>query len=312
MPQRWIAHEYGGPEKLRFETFRQAAAQPGDVVIEVKAAGMNPIDAKRLAGTGGPQPIEPLTFGFEVAGVIRSIAAGTEIQTGVAQIGDPVVAFQLTNGYSTEVVTSATNVFAKPPQLSFPEAANLLLVGTTASELLHRAGVTAGDVVLVHGGSGAVGNSLVQQAKLLGARIIATSGPEGFERLIAYGAEPVRYGPGLADRLAALAPEGYDVALDTVGADEAIQTSLAFVSDRKRIVTTVARTAAETYGFVYIGGGVPGTAEYRASVRGDVLALARSGALAVHVSRTFEMTEAPGALALLSGGHSGGKLALVV
>jgi NADPH2:quinone reductase len=312
MPQRWIAHEYGGPEKLSFETFQHADAQPGDVVIAVKAAGMNPIDAKRLAGVGGLPPLEALTFGFEIAGVITAIADGTRIQTGVAQVGDPVVAFQITNGYSTEVVTSATNVFAKPPQLSFPEAANLLLVGTTASELLHRAGVTAGDVVLVHGGSGAVGNSLVQQAKLLGARVIATSGPAGFERLSAYGAEPVRYGPGLADRLTGLAPDGYDVALDTVGSDEAIQTSLALVSDRKRIVTTVARAAAETYGLVYIGGGVPGTAEYRASVRGDVLDLARSGALAVHVSQTFAMSDAPEALALLSGGHPGGKLALVV
>ena len=176
---------------------------------------------------------------------------------------------------------------------------------------LHRASVGDGDVVLVHGGSGAVGNSVVQQAKLLGARVIATSGQAGFDRLIAFGAEPVRYGPGLEDRVRALAPEGVDAVLDTVGSDEAVEVSINLVGDMKRIVTIAARDAAEKHGFIYIGGGVPGTAEYRMSVRGHLLDLAREGVLTVHVAQTFALADAPAALTVLGSGHPGGKLALV-
>ena len=311
MPQRWTAHEYGTPDELTLEDFARGEAAPQQVTVDVRASGINPIDVKRLAAGPGERPAAPLTFGFEVAGVIAAIADGVEIGTGAARVGDPVIAFQIPDGYSTEVTTAAANVFAMPSRLSFPEAANLMLVGTTASELLHRSAVAAGDTVLVHGGSGSVGNSVVQQARLLGARVIATGGAASLDRLKALGAEPVLYGPGLADRLRALAPSGIDAALDTVGSDEAIQTSLEFVADRGRIVSIASRPAAEKYGFVYIGAGMPGTAEYRMAARPRILELAGSGELAVHVARTFAFADAPDALRLLAGGHTGGKLALV-
>lgn len=312
MPERWIARERGGPEKLELEAFESLVVRPGQVAIKVKAVGMNPADLKQLAGGADIDAGEPMTLGFEVAGIISAIGEGTEIQTGPAQVGDAVLAFQLRDGYSTEVVTDATNVFAKPSNVSFPEAANLLLAGTTAADLLRRGEVGANDVVLVHGASGAVGNSVVEQARLLGARVIATSGEAGFERLKAFGAEPVRYGPGLEDRVRSLSPAGVDVALDTVGSDEAVLASLNLTKDRSRIVTIVAKSAAEEHGFIFLGSGVPGSEEFRESVRGRLVEMAALGSVSVHVAQTFPFADAVAGLTLLGSGHPGGKLALVV
>ena len=101
------------------------------------------------------------------------------------------------------------------------------------------------------------------------------------------------------------------MALDTAGSDEAVQTSISLVANRARIVTIVARAAAQKYGFLYVGGDVPGSVEYRMSVRGHLLELAGAGRLTVHVARTFAFSDAPGALSFLGNGHPGGKLALV-
>jgi NADPH:quinone reductase-like Zn-dependent oxidoreductase len=101
------------------------------------------------------------------------------------------------------------------------------------------------------------------------------------------------------------------VALDTVGSDEAVQVSLGLILDRKRFVTIAARPAAEKYGFLFIGGGVPGSAAYRSSVRARIVDLAAQGQLSVNVAQTFAFADAVAALTLLSGHHPGGKLALV-
>ncbi len=311
MPQRWIAKEYGSPDKLELEEFKSVPAAPGRVVIDVKASGMNPVDVKLLAGGPGHEPVPALTFGFEVAGVIKDIDANTSIATGSAQIGDAVIAYQIADGYATEVNVSASDVFTKPSRLSFPEAANLLLASVTAAELLYRAAVKAGDVVLVHGASGSVGGSAVQQARLLGARVIGTSGQDSFQRLEALGAEPVLYGPGLEDRINAIAPGGIDVALDTVGSDEAVQVSLKLIHNKNRFVTIAAEKAANQNGFLFIGSGVPGSAEYRSASRTRLIDLAARGKLTVNLAQTFAFSEAAAAMTLLSGQHPGGKLALI-
>ena len=112
-------------------------------------------------------------------------------------------------------------MFAKPPGLDHPSAANLLLAGTTAAEMLHVTGVRAGETVVVHGASGAVGVSVLQQARELGVRCVGTASEHNFDTVRRFGGEPVVYGDGLADRLRAAAPDGFAAALDTVGTDEA-------------------------------------------------------------------------------------------
>lgn len=282
----------------------------GEVTIAVRAAGVNPADYKHVSaprdGLGLPVPI-----GYEVSGVISAIGPDTEIASGGGAVGDPVVAFRITGGYATEVTVPAKDVFAKPARLSDEEAANLLLVGTTAAQMLHVTDVRPGETILVHGASGAVGVSILQQAADLGARVIGTASEASFARVRRFGGLPVAYGPGLAERVAEAAQGAVAAALDTVGTDEAVDVSLQLVPDRQRIVTIVAAKRAEEEGFHAVFGAQPESQAYRDSARGRLLDLAAEGRLQVPVARTYPLAEAPDALAFLKQGHPGGKLALL-
>ncbi|HYB85697.1 MAG TPA: NADP-dependent oxidoreductase [Streptosporangiaceae bacterium] len=310
MAVQWLATDFGGPEVLQQVTVDLAPPGPGEVTIEVRAAGMNPADYKHFAA-GQDRSLLPLTIGYEVAGVVAAIGPGTQLASGGGAAGDEVVAFQIMGGYASAVTARSADVFAKPAALSFPEAANLLLVGTTAAEMLHVTGVAGGDVVLLHGAAGAVGTSALQQARLLGATVVGIAGEDSFDAVRRYGGIPVRYGPGLEERVRAAAPEGVSVALDTVGSDEAIDVSLAVVPDRKRIVTIAAPGRAGADGIGWIGGSNPASGPYRASQRARLLGLAADGRIGVPIGQTFPLNEAQAAVAALMGRHPYGKLALV-
>jgi NADPH:quinone reductase len=308
---RWQAARFGGPEALELVDVDVPDPGSGEVVVDVRAAGMNPADYKHIAPGQDPSLL-PLTLGYEVAGVIAAIGPGTEIASSGGQVGDAVIAAQISGGYATQVLVQAQNVFAKPDRLSFAEAAGLILAGATASDLLHVTDIGARDTVLLHGASGSVGVSVLQQARPLGARVIGTASERNFPTVRRYGGEPVRYGDGLEQRVRALAPRGISAAIDTAGTDEAVDVSLALVPDRNRIATAVAFDRARTDGFRTVGLGNPASGPYRARIRPHLVELASAGELRVPIGATFPFTEAPRALALLIGGHPGGKLALVV
>ncbi|MBK4346115.1 NADP-dependent oxidoreductase [Lacisediminihabitans sp. G11-30] len=305
MARHWIATDFGGSEVLRFDETEVRAPGQGEVTIEVRAAGMNPADYKHVA-RGEDRSLLPIAIGYEAAGVISAVGPDSDFS-----VGDEVLGFRLRGAWATSVTVPASDVFAKPPTLGFPEAANLLLAGTTASEMLHVTKVAAGETIVVHGASGAVGVSVIQQAKLLGARVIGTASEKNFAVVEGFGAEPVAYGDGLEDRLRAMAPEGFSAALDTVGTDEAVRVSLALVADRARIVTITAFAEAQEHGFHVIAGVMPASAAYRDSVRSSLIALAGEGSLVVPVARTFPLADALEAIELLRSEHPGGKLALI-
>ncbi|MEZ7755345.1 NADP-dependent oxidoreductase [Microbacterium paraoxydans] len=310
MARHWVARVAGPPESWEFEEHEAAEPREGEVTIRVRAAGVNPADAKHVAAAR-PGLEFPVPIGYEVSGELAAIGPETRIGSGEAEVGDEVVAFRVRGGYATEVTVPAAKVFAKPSTLTHPEAANLLLVGTTAAEMLAVTGATPGETVLLHGASGAVGVSVLQQARLRDVRVIGTASPGRFDEVRRFGGDPVAYGPGLADRVRALADGPLAAALDAVGTDEAIDVSLALVSDRRRIVTiaNVARASAD--GFLAIAGSMPDSARFRDEVRSELLALAQNGDLVVPLARTFPLAEAPAAHRLLATGHPGGKLALV-
>jgi NADPH:quinone reductase-like Zn-dependent oxidoreductase len=168
-------------------------------------------------------------------------------------------------------------------------------------------GVAKGDLVLVHGAAGGVGTSVLQQARLLGATVIGTARDADFEAVRDMGAVPVAYGPGLAERLHALAGGGIDAALDCVGTDEAVDVSHAAVADKQRIVSTAAFGRASD-GIQLIGASNPSTGPYRASQRARLPA---AGRLRLPLAPTFPMDNAPAGVAALMGEHAYGKLALV-
>jgi NADPH:quinone reductase len=177
--------------------------------------------------------------------------------------------------------------------------------------MLHVVGVCRGDTIVVHGASGAVGVSVLQQAAWIGARVIGTAGPANHDVVRRFGGEPVAYGDGLEERVRAAAPEGVAAALDCVGTDEAVAVSLALVADRGRIVTIAAGDRARDEGFLAIAGARPASRDYRASVRAELVRRAGAGELVVPVARSFPLADALAATELLRGQHPGGKLVLV-
>ena len=177
--------------------------------------------------------------------------------------------------------------------------------------MLHVTGVAAGETIVVHAASGAVGVSVLQQAALLGARVVGTASERNFDIVRRYGGVPVTYGDGLEQRVRDAAPGGVVAALDCIGTDEAVDVSLALVADRDRIVTIAAGHRAESDGIRHIAGAKPDSQAYRDRVRADLVRLAAEGRLEVPVARTFPLADALEAVELLRGQHPGGKLALI-
>jgi NADPH2:quinone reductase len=310
MATTWIATDFGGLDVFTPIEAEVPEPQAGEVSITVRAAGMNPADFKHVA-RGTDRSLLPVAVGYEVAGVISGIGPDTEIASGGGAVGDEVLAFRIVGGYASEVTVAAKDVFAKPANLGFPEAANLLLAGTTAAEMLDIASVEQGDTILLHGASGAVGVSVLQQAKLAGVHVIGTASPQNFDIIRRFGGVPLAYGPGLLDRVRESAPDGIVAALDAVGTDEAIDVSLALVTDRGRVVSIAAFGRAETDGYRIIAGAMPESAAFRDRIRTHLIELASSGQLVVPIARTFPLADAREALEFLGEQHPGGKLALI-
>ncbi|GIT80643.1 putative oxidoreductase [Leifsonia sp. LS1] len=310
MARQWIATQWGEPEGWEFVDREVAAPAAGEVTIRVRAAGVNPADYKHVSA---PRPGAelPIPIGYEVAGVLTAIGPGTSIGSGDAQVGDAVVAFRIQGGYAEELTVPAKDVFAKPDRLPDEEAANLLLAGTTAAQMLHTVRARAGETILAHGASGAVGVSVLQQAGELGVHVVGTASEASFARVRRFGGTPVEYGDGLAERVRHATHAPIVAALDTVGTDEAVDVSLELVADRSRIVTIVAAARAAQEGFAAVFGAQPESQAYRDSVRSPLLELAGSGRLQVPIARTYPLAEAPEALRFLAEGHPGGKIALI-
>jgi NADPH:quinone reductase len=309
-PRAVVATAYGGPEVLSVAEIDAVAPGPGEVAVEVRAAGVNPADWKRYSlASGGDPAALPLRIGFEVAGKVVETGAGVDdLDPDAAVIG-----YRVDGGYAERLVVPRTALVRKPESLSWEQAAGLLLAGATAIHALAATGVRDGEIVLVHAAAGGVGSMAVQLARERGARVLGTAGPASHDYVAALGAHPVAYGDGLADRLRALAPEGIDAAIDAVGTDEAVDVSLELVRDARRVATLAAFERARETGIKALGGG-PGAdpgAEIRAAARHELVELAGAGKVSVHVSRTFPLSEAAEAHREIQRGHVHGKLVLV-
>jgi len=314
MTRAVVATAYGEPEVLAVIETPVGPPGPGEVLIEVRAAGTNPIDYKLYSGARGRDPARlPLRLGLEAAGVVTAVADRAEGPGGPVQAGDEVVAFRVAGAYAEQGVAPAGSVVRKPSTLSFEQASGMMLPGTTAVHALSVSRVDAGDTVLIHGSAGGVGLMAVQLALAAGAHVIGTASESGHAYLRELGAEPVAYGDGLQERVHALAPNGVDVAIDTVGGGEALDTSLALVAERDRIVTLLGGRRAFDAGIRVIGlgpGADPGT-EIRDTARLELARLAEEGKLRVVVAATYALAEAAAAHRALATGHTHGKIVLV-
>ncbi len=316
MTRAVVATEYGGPEVLSVIETPLGPPGPGEVQISVRAAATNPIDYKLYSGNMGRDPERlPMRLGLEAAGMVTEVGGGAysaEGPGGLVAAGDEVVAYRVAGGYAADLVVPASSVIAKPATLSFEQASGMMVTGVTAVHALTVVRAGAGDTILVYGASGGVGLMAIQLAAMAGARVIGTASPSAHELVRELGAEPVTYGAGLEERVRDLAPGGVDAAVDTAGGDEALDTSLALVADRDRIVTAVASRRAFDSGVTVIGGAPgadPGT-EIRDAARLQLARLAEEGKLRVVVAGVYPFAEAGAAHRALATGHAHGKIVL--
>lgn len=309
-----MAGAYGGPEVLTIADVPAAEPGPGQARIEVRGCGVNPVDYKLYSGAMGGDPSRlPLQLGFEAAGVVAAVGPDAVGPAGPVEVGDEVIAYRVSGAYAAELVAPAQAMVPKPHALGWPEASGLMLAGATAWHALAATSVARGTTLLVHGASGGVGLMVVQLALARGATVIGTASPARHDLLRDFGAIPVTYGDGLADRVRVAAPQGVDAALDLVGTDEAIDVSADLVADRKRIATIAAPRRGLELGMKVLGGAPgadPGT-ELRNAARPELARLAGEGTLRVLVSQTFLLENAAAAHRAIMAGHTLGKIALI-
>jgi NADPH:quinone reductase-like Zn-dependent oxidoreductase len=311
--------QHGGPEVLAVVDVPTPRAGAGEVVVRVRAAGVNPIDWKLYGGDfhevdddqreeAGLAEEMP-TLGLECAGVV--VEVGADVRDVV--VGEEVVVYPVTAAYADHVVAPPSSLVRRPAALAEEEAAGLMLAGTTAAHALHAVGARAGDTVLVHGGSGGVGLMAVQLARIQGATVVATASERNHDVLRDLGAIPVAHGPGLADRIRAAAPQGIDAAVDTVGTDEALDVSVALVADRGRIasITGSDRRAEAGIRLLGYGPGQDAGTEYRASLRQALADHAGAGRLRVRIAGTFALVDAADAHRFARRSHAPGKVVLL-
>jgi NADPH:quinone reductase-like Zn-dependent oxidoreductase len=310
-----FATAYGDPEEaLSLREIELPDPGPGQVSIDVRAVAVNAIDVKAYSGMFGTDESKlPMKLGSEVSGVVSAVGPDATGPAGPLAVGDEVIGYPVSTAYASALNAKATSVYPKPVSLSWEQAAGLSLVGVAAVHLLEATHVGAGDTVLVHGAAGGVGLMACQLAVARRAGVVGTAAASRHELLRGFGVVPVEYGDGLADRVRAAAPRGVDVALDTVGTDEAVDVSLALVADRSRIATIAAFARAGEAGITLLGNGPgadPGT-ELRNRARLQLTDLAAKGELEVVVAASFPLSEAAAAHRFVKDGHAGGKVVLV-
>ncbi len=278
---------------------------PGAVLVEVRAAGVNPVDWKVMAGglDGLMDTVFPAVPGWDVAGTV--VAVGPD--TPELAVGDEVMAYarkDTVHGgtFAEQVAVPAWSVARKPASLTWEQAGGLPLAGGTALRTLDVLEVGEGDTVLVHAAAGGVGSLAVQIAAARGARVIGTASETNHDFLRGLGAEPVVYGEGVVERIRALAPEGVDAVADFVGGQ--LETTLA-------VLAQGGRHASVADGSVTEHGGHAVWVRPLGAETARLAELADAGTLTVEVARTFGLDEVGEAFALSQQGHTRGKIVIV-
>lgn len=313
MARAIVYTEIGSPDVLHLIEVPDPTAGPGEVVVRIEAAGVNPIDAKQRGGIRPTPPItEPRRVGFDGAGTVAEVGEGV---TGYA-VGDRVVIRDTPGTYASLLAVPVGHLARLSDGVTAAEGAALPIPAGTAYQSLRSLRVEQGDTLLVHAGSGAVGQAAVQYAALWGATVIATASPARHDQLRVLGAIPVAYGDGLEQRIRELAPEGVTVALDCAGTDEAIQASLVLVADRDRIATIVRGPDAAGFGIqAYSGGSPTPLSEEQLAWRAEAVPLTinliEAGDFQVELGPELPLAEAARAHELVEQHATRGKIILV-
>ncbi|MCU1468599.1 MAG: Oxidoreductase [Actinomycetia bacterium] len=297
--------DYGGIEVLEVRDVARPEPGPDQVLVAVRAAGINIGEAKIREGL--VREIFPATFpsgeGSDLAGVVKQIGAKVR---GVA-VGDEVIGYTDNRASHAEyVLVERANLTAKPLEIPWEVAGALFVAGVTGVGAVRAVAPTAGEAVVIAGAGGGVGVFAVQLALRTGARVIALASDRHHAWLRERGAIPVAYGDGVTERIAGAAEE-IPVAsfIDLVGSgyvELAIELGIA----RDRINTTVDFPSAAKYGVKSEGG----AAAASAATLADLAEAIAAGNLVVPVQRTYPLEDVRAAFSELEAGHVAGKIVL--
>lgn len=298
--------EYGGIDVLHVDEVPRPAPGAGQVLVRVRAAGINPGEDKIREGLLHSR--YPATFpsgeGSDFAGVVEQAGDGV---TGISA-GDEVAGWVDTRSSHAEyVVADAANVVAKPASVPWEVAGAIPVAGFTAWAAVRAVDVKDGDTLVVSGAAGGVGAIAVQLARRAGATVIGLASEANHDWLRKYGVVPVTYaGPGLADRIRAVAPR-VDAFFDTFGG-EYVELALNELGvARERVDSIVRFDAAEKYG-TKVEGNAAGAS---ASALRELIGLIAAGDLEIPIEATYPLSAVRDAYARLAEGHLRGKIVLL-
>jgi NADPH:quinone reductase-like Zn-dependent oxidoreductase len=299
-----IYEEFGGPEVLNWREVPEAHAGPGEVRVRLAAASLNPMDwriSSRPEAAARFGISVPSGFGSDFAGVVDEVGAGVTL----FGVGGRVFGAALGRAAADFVVvkTPPDSLWRTPEGISDEVASTLPVAGLTAAAAVAAIDPRAGDTVLIGGAAGGVGVFAVQLAKLAGAKVIGTASHDTFEFLRQLGAEPVAYGPGLADRVQTLAPDGVTAAADLFGTETA-EAALKLGVPPERI-STVAAMANPIAG-VRATGAIDASPDAMERITDAMLA----GKLIVPIAARFPFEQIRDAVKLQAGRHVHGKVVI--
>ena len=306
MPQAVQFDEYGGVEVLNLREVPRPIPGPDQVVVEVRAAGINIGEAKIRAGT--VREIFPATFpsgqGSDLAGTVREVG---ESVSGVS-VGDEVIGFTDDRASHAEyVLVEAANLTPRPSEVPWEVAGALFVAGATGYAAVRAVAPAAGEAVVIAGAGGGVGVFAVQLAVRTGARVIAVASERHHGWLRERGAVPVSYGDDVRQRIS-LAAQGTPVLalIDLVG-DGYVELALDLGIAKDRINTVIDFAAIAKYGVKGDGG----TAAASAETLAELAAAIAAGELVIPIQHTYPLAEVREAFTELEAGHVGGKIVLI-
>ena len=295
---------YGGIDVLKVVDVPRPVPGPGQVLVQVKAAGINPGEAKIRAGLLHAR--WPATFpsgqGSDLAGIVAETGPGV---TGVSA-GDEVIGFTDNRASQAEyAVVEEEHLTAKPAGLPWVVAGALFVAGATAYAAVRAVAPADGDTVVVSGAAGGVGSLAVQLARRAGATVIGLAGADNHEWLAGHGVIPVAYGDGVAERIRQAAAK-VDAFIDTFGSGY-VQLALELRVEPSRIDTIADFEAVTRYGVK----GEGNAAGASASVLAELAGLIASGQLELPVAGVYPLDQVRDAYRRLEQGHIRGKIVLV-
>src|SRR6201996_9622931 len=297
--------EFGGIDVLRVDEVERPEAGEGQVLVRVKAAGINPSEA--VIRTGAVSDLFPSTFpsgqGSDLAGVIEEAGAGV---SGFSP-GDQVIGFSNKRASQAElVVVEAGDLTRKPEKVSWEAAGGLYVAGVTAWGAVHAVAPKEGETVVVSGAAGGVGSLAVQLARRTGATVIGLASEGNHEWLKSHGVIPVAYSEGVADRIRAAAPGGVDAFIDTYGGGY-VDLAIALGVAAGRIDTIADYAAAAKYGVKTAGGAEAGPG---GKVLAELAGLIAEGHLKVPIANVYPLAQVREAYTELERRHTHGKIVL--